>query len=120
MRWTELFDDLEGEASALQRAERNSEVADRTRAEVGRLTLLNRLRSSTGREVSLFLTGTGHVSGLLERVGVDWLLLTGGQDVLVPMAAVAFVADLPHESVSPAAVGAVASRLTFSSALRVI
>jgi hypothetical protein len=87
---------------------------------VGRLTLLNRLRSNLGREVSLVLTGAGPVSGRIERVGVDWALLSGPQDVLVVMAAVASVADLPRESVSPSAVGAVASRLTFASALRAI
>ena len=120
MRWSDLFDDLEGQAEALSRAERAAEVADRTRAEVGRLTLLNRLRSNVGRQVALRLIGSGAVSGTLERVGLDWLLLTCPNDVVVPMSAVATVANLPWDSVSPAGVGAVASRLTLSSVLRAI
>lgn len=120
MRWNELFDDLEGQAHSAVRVERDTEVADRTRAEVGRLLLLNRLRSNLGREVSLLLTGTGATSGTLERLGADWLLLSGQHDVVVPMHAVAAVANLPWDSVSPAAGGVVASRLSLSSALRAI
>ena len=56
MRWEDLFDDLEGQAESLQRVERDAEVADRTRAEVGQLTLMSRLRSNEGREIALRLT----------------------------------------------------------------
>ncbi|MDX6296176.1 MAG: hypothetical protein QOI51_33, partial [Nocardioidaceae bacterium] len=120
MRWSELFDDLEARADSLARAERETEVADRTRAEIGRLTLLNRLRSGVGRELSLRVLGCGAVIGTLERVGTDWLLLTCPQEIVVPVAAVATVVDLPWESVSPEGVGAVTSRLTLASAMRAL
>ncbi|MDX6308968.1 MAG: hypothetical protein QOI06_2014 [Nocardioidaceae bacterium] len=120
MRWSELFDDLEARADSLVRAERETEVADRTRAEIGRLVLLNRLRSGVGRELSLRVLGCGAVIGTLERVGTDWLLLTCPQEIVVPVAAVATVVDLPWESVSPEGVGAVTSRLTLASAMRAL
>lgn len=120
MRWTDLFDDLEGRGDALCRAERDVEVADRTRSEVGQLTLLNRLRASVGRQVSLRLAGAVTVVGTLERVGADWLLLTSPNEVVVPMAAVSSVANLPLDATSPQGVAVVASRLTFASALRAI
>jgi hypothetical protein len=119
VRWSELFADLGAEAADLERAERDGEVADRTRAELGRVALVNRLRSAIGRDLSLVLAG-GPVSGRLLRVGSDWLLLACPQDTLVPLAAVAVAADLPVSSVSPAAVGAVESRLPLASVLRAI
>ncbi len=120
MRWSDLFDDLEGQAEALGRAELDAEVADRTRAEIGHITLLNRLRSNVGRQVSLRLSGSARVVGTLDRVGADWLLVTTPSEVVVPMAAVCSVADLPLGALSPEAVPVVASRLTMSSALRAI
>ncbi|MGI8701840.1 MAG: hypothetical protein ACR2JU_11645 [Nocardioidaceae bacterium] len=120
MRWTDLFADLEAEVGALERSELHAEVADRTRAEVGQVTLLNRLRSDVGSEVSLRLSGAVTVVGTLERVGADWLLVTSPNEVVVPMAAVSSVANLPLDAVSPEGLSPVASRLTFSSALRAI
>jgi hypothetical protein len=118
VRWQELFDDLDGQAEAWQRAERDAEVADRTRAETGQVTLLSRLRSLEGRDVSLRLGSGVAVSGRLARLGVDWLLVTCPQEVLIPLVSLAAVDNLPWESVSPQGAGAVASRLTLSSVFR--
>jgi hypothetical protein len=118
MRWEDLFDDLEGQAEFMERAERDAEVADRTRSEVGQVTLISRLRSNEGREVSLRLMGGPAISGTLLRLGVDWMLLTCPREVVVPLAGIATVANLPWDSVSPHGVGAVASRLTLSTVLR--
>ena len=118
MRWSDLFDDLEGVGDAIGRAERDAEVADRTRAEIGQLTLLNRFHSSVGSQISLRLTGSVAVTGTLERVGADWLLLNTPNEVVVPIAAVSSAANLSVHSVSRQGVSAVASRLTLSSALR--
>jgi hypothetical protein len=120
VRWDELFDDLEAQAAVLERVERASEVADRTRAEVGRLTLVNRLRGAAEGELSVTLFGAGVLSGTLIRVGADWFLLACPSEVLVPLSAVAAVSNLPLGSVSPAAVGAVESRLALASVLRAI
>ncbi len=118
MRWEDLFDDLEGQAEFMERAERDAEVADRTRSEVGQITLLSRLRSNEGRDVSIRLTGGAAMSGNLVRLGADWMLLTCPREVVVPLHAVAAVVDLPWDSVSPHGVEPIASRLTMSTVFR--
>jgi hypothetical protein len=120
VRWHELFDDLEAQADALARAERDGEVADRIRSEVGRLALVNRLRGALDRQVTVQLLGAGPLAGRLDRVGRDWALFTAPHEVLVPVGAIALVVDLPWDAVSPEAVGAIETRLSLSSALRMI
>src|SRR4051794_33577098 len=115
MRWEDLFDDLEGQAESLEREEREAEVADRTRSEVGQVTLISRLRSNEGRGVSLRLTGGASYSGTLVRLGADWMLLSCPGEVVVPLSGVATLANLPWSSVSPDGVEVVTSRLTLSS-----
>ena len=68
--------------------------------------------------MSLRLGGTGPLTGTLERVGLDWVLVACPQEVIVPMSAVVAVVDLPWGSVSPDAVSPVAGRLSLASALR--
>jgi hypothetical protein len=118
MRWEELFDDLEGQAESLERVEREAEVADRTRSELGQITLISRLRSNEGRGVSLRLTGGASFSGTIVRLGADWMLLSCPGEVVVPLTGVATVANLPWSSMSPYGVEAVTSRLTLSSVFR--
>jgi hypothetical protein len=120
VRWEDLFADLEAQAESWERAERDAEVADRTRAEVGQLGLVSRLRANEGRQLSLRLLGGIGVSGVLNRLGVDWLLLADTHELVVPLAAVATVANLPLDTTSPQGAGVVASRLTLSSVLRAI
>jgi len=120
VRWDDLFEDLEAQADSWQRLEREAEVAERTRSEVGQLTLLNRLRSNESGEVTLRLLGGSALTGTLTRLGRDWLLLQCPQEVVVPVAAVATAADLPLRSVDAGGVSPVASRLTLSSVLRAL
>lgn len=120
MRWDELFADLEGQAVALAAAEREAEVAERTRGEFARVALLNRLRARTGDLLSAQVLGVGPVEGRLERVGADWLLLDFAGEVVVPVSALAFVRDLPAEAVSPSGVGAVAARIPLTAVLRTL
>ena len=81
MGWDErlfdLLDDLEGQAEALYAAERDAELADRSRAEYAGVTLAGRLMASVGRDVLLDLDGTGPVRGELRRVGTGWCLVSG-------------------------------------------
>lgn len=120
MRWDELFEDLEAQAESWQRAELAAEVADRTRSEIGQLTLLDRLRSNEGRQLAIGLAGGSSVRGTVVRLGVDWLLLHCPHEVVVPIAAVATVTNLPLEATSAAAASVVASRLTLASVLRAV
>lgn len=120
MRWQELFADLESRARSLERADQDAEIAERTRAEIGQVTLLNRLRAQVGGPVRLTLSGQQTVRGRLDQVGADWLLLASPTETIVSMSAVTSVTDLPLTAVSPEGVGAVASRITLASALRAV
>lgn len=113
-----LFDDLEGEAGALYAADREAEVADRSRAEYQHVTLASRLMASTGTEVTLTVEGIGPVAGAVERVAGSWLLMSAGEhDWVVNLAGVlavqgASVRSIPEVAWSPL------TRLGLGSALR--
>jgi hypothetical protein len=94
MGWEEelfaLFDDLEGQATALYDAERAPELADRSRSEYRQVTLASRLMASLDLELTLELVGVGAVTGRLERVSSGWCLVRGhGQDWVIPLGSVA-------------------------------
>lgn len=120
MRWDGLFADLEGQADALARAERAAEIDDRTRTEVGRLGVAERLRAAVGLPVRLRLPGDLAVAGELRRVGPDWLLVAEDavREALVPMVAVLGVRGLARFSATPGTEGVVESRLTLRHAVR--
>jgi hypothetical protein len=105
MQWTYLFADLESQAESLTDAERDAEVAERTRIEAGRLTLLDRLRGAAGHAISLRCTGVGSCNGRLDRIGKDWLLMveSTGAETLVPLHSVLAVGGLGRHSARPAA-----------------
>ena len=86
MRWEALFEDLEADVERIATAELAAEVADRTRRELARIRLVDRLREATGRTVTVAVAGHGPVAGVLADAGPDWLLLTadGGREVLLP------------------------------------
>ena len=122
MGWDErlfdLLDDLEGQAEALYAAERDAELADRSRAEYASVTLASRLMASEGRLVTLEVVGVGGVRGELRRVGTGWCLVSGDVgDWLVPVEAVASADGLSDRAV-PEVAWAPVSRLGLGSALR--
>ena len=122
MAWDErlfdLLDDLEGQAGALYAADREAELADRSRAEYAAVTLASRLVASVGRSVTLDLAGAGRVSGELTRVGAGWCLLRGGaREWLVPTDAVEASEGLSERAVPEVAWPSVA-KLGLGSALR--
>jgi hypothetical protein len=96
VRWDRLFDDLEAQAAAAAARDFDAEVADRSRAEQGRLRLADRLRAAEGHTVVLTVRGAGPVSGTLRRVGTGWLLLAAAAEpeILVSLAAVSAVGGL--------------------------
>ncbi|TQK70128.1 hypothetical protein [Nocardioides sp. SLBN-35] len=113
-----LFDDLEDQASALYSAERDLEVADRSRAEYQQVTLASRLMASVAQPVTLGVLGVGPVSGTLERVADGWLLLAAGDhDWIVAHGAVTTVAGTSERSV-PEVAWSPLTRLGLASALR--
>lgn len=120
MRWQRLFDDLEAQFEAAERAELDSEVRDRTRRELGLLPLRDRLGASVGATVRARLLGGAAVRGQLVDSGPDWLLLTveAGRDVLVATGALVSLAGLGPRSRDPEGTDEVAKRLDLRWALR--
>lgn len=96
MRWERLFADLEVEAAGLDLAERDSEIAERTRAEQATVHLADRLRAAVGAPLTLHVKGAGTIPGQLEQVSSCWLLLSTATSVewLVAWPAVMSVAGL--------------------------
>lgn len=122
VRWERLFDDLEARFEEAQRAELAAEVADRTRREVARVRLADRLRGALGHPVSCQALGAGRVEGTLRAVGPEWLLLDegAGREALLPLPAVLAVSGLGLRSAPPGLEGAVARRLGLGHCLRVV
>lgn len=113
-----VLDDLEQQAQGLYDAERAAELADRSRAEYGAVTLASRLMASLGRQVVLTVLGVGPVRGELQRVGSGWALLHGaGGDWVVLLGAVASVQGASSRSV-PEVAWSPLTRLGPGSALR--
>jgi hypothetical protein len=127
-RWERLFADLDAVLAEEERAELAAEVADRTRAEFGRIRLVDRFRGAVGAHVGLRLAAGAQADGIVREVGADWLLLAGGPpfgaaeaaraDVLVPLHAVRAVAGLGRWSAEPGSEGRVAARLDLPYVLR--
>jgi hypothetical protein len=114
----DLFDELEGQAEALYAAERDAELADRSRAEYAAVTLASRLMASVGLELAVDVAGVGTVRGQLRRVGAGWCLVAGDTgDWLLPLQAVVSVAGASTRALPEVAWPAV-SRLGLGSALR--
>ena len=120
MRWQELFDDLEAQASALERTTTDAEISERTRGELARVAMVNRLRAQVGAGLTARVCGAGDISGRLERVGAGWVLVVAESELIVPTSALVWCVDLPLEAVSAEAVSVVSSRLGLASVLRAV
>lgn len=120
MRWDGLFADLEAQAAALHSAERGAEIEERTRAEAGRLTLLDRLRPAVGATVRVRSRGGVSIAGDVRQVGSEWILLDegAGREALVVLSAVTSIAGLGRLSAVPDTMGVVQLRLGLRHALR--
>ncbi|MQA77108.1 MAG: hypothetical protein GEV10_01265 [Streptosporangiales bacterium] len=120
MRWERLFADLETELAAAEAAERDVEVAERTRAEVAKLRLVDRLRVAGEASLTVELAGVGSWAGRVVDTGPDWVLLRGDPrgDALVALDAVRTVSGLPPRSAVPGSEGRVAERFRIGAVLR--
>jgi hypothetical protein len=120
VRWDLLFADLAAQGEALERAELDSEVAERLRGEVGELSLVDRARAAVGAELRLRLRGGLDIAGRLTGAGPDWLLLAepDGREVLVASGQLISVRGLPRSSAAPGSAGVVESRIGVRQLLR--
>jgi len=120
VRWERLFADLETQFAAADDDELAAELADRTRAEVARVSVADRLRAATGTSIEVVLEGGHLVSGPVARTGAGWLLLdTGGAgSALVVTTAITELRGLGVDAVPPAALDPVAARLDLGHVLR--
>jgi hypothetical protein len=95
MRWERLFDDMEAQLDAASAAELAGEVAERTRYELSRVTLADRLLVWEGQPVALDLLGGAAVAGRLDRAAEQWVVVRQGSlPALVPLAAVVLARGL--------------------------
>jgi hypothetical protein len=118
MRLEALFEDLESQFEALQDGDLYGEVADRIRAEVGKITVLDRLRGAVGTVIRVELRHGEPVQGTLSRVGKDCLLLEAEryEEWLIPDAALTGIHGLGP--FAEPAEGAVAAKLGLAHLLR--
>ncbi|HKA68371.1 MAG TPA: hypothetical protein VKG85_04540 [Actinomycetes bacterium] len=124
VRWEELFADLTAEFEALESADLAAEVSDRTRRELARIRLVDRLRAAASGAVVVTVqtvNGGQTISGRLLDVGPDWLLVERADapvEVLIPLAAVGTVIGLPSSASEPGSEGHVRARLGLAHVLR--
>lgn len=102
MRWDHLFEDLDAQAAAGRLAEREGEVAERTRDELARQTVLDRLLGHAGEPLAAHLVDGSTCQGLLVGAGAGWVLL-GDPVVVVVTSAVAGWSGLGRRPVTSAA-----------------
>ena len=122
MRWEALFADLEAELEAADAGALSAEVADRSRREVARLRLVDRLRAATGHRLVVAAAGGTVVTGRMDAAGSDWLLLAEatGRAGLVPAAAVLSITGLGRTAAEPGSEGTVGGRLDLRYVLRAL
>lgn len=117
MRWTHLFADLSAQLDADDRAARDADVAELTRAYAAGSTLVDRMHAAIGSEVTLHVCVGDPVAGRVEAVSAEWVLLSvAGHQVVVPLEAVDHVRGLGPGASVP--VAGVASRLSLGHVLR--
>lgn len=122
VRWERLFADLEAELEAAEHADLEAEVADRTRAELSQVRLVDRLRAVVDADLALTLPGAGAVRAVLREVGSEWVLVeeAPGREALIPLARVLAIAGLRRAAAPPGSEGRVVSRLGLVTALRAL
>lgn len=90
MRWDALFNDMESQLAEADRLALDTEISERTRAEMVSLPLEDRLRAAVGYRIGVHLMSGEMVHGELTHAGADALVLEDDQhQMLIPYAAAA-------------------------------
>jgi hypothetical protein len=119
-RWERLFADLEAQFAESEIGELRAEVADRTRSELAKVRVADRLRATTGRDLVVWVGGGVALRGSVSAAGPDWLLLAepGGTEAVVALAATLKITGLGRRASVPGSEGRLAGRLRLSYVLR--
>ena len=75
MRWDALFRDMEAQFAAAAGLAAEGEISDRVRMEVREVSLQDRLRSQSGKQLVFDLGAAGMLRGTLRHVGEGWVVL---------------------------------------------
>jgi len=118
MRWEQLFDDLEARFDDLADAEMMAELADRQRVAAGAISMVERIAGAIGRPIRFRTTAGLTVTGNLQKVGPDWVLVheAPGRETVVALAATTMIEGL-SAATGPALKG-VELRLNLRHAMR--
>jgi len=118
MRWEQLFDDLEARFDDLADAEMMAELADRQRVAAGAISMVERIAGAVGRPIRFRTTAGLTVTGNLQKVGPDWVLVheAPGRETVVALAATTMIEGL-SAATGPALKG-VELRLNLRHAMR--
>lgn len=122
MTWEEqlfgFLDDLEQQADGLFAAERDLELADRSRSAYQEVGLAGRLMASLDHDLVVHVRGVGPVRGRLERVASGWCLLAApDQEWVVLLSGIGAVEGASGRAV-PEVAWSPLTRLGLGSALR--
>ncbi|MDO4918645.1 hypothetical protein [Kocuria sp.] len=97
MRWDELFEDMESQLAQARVREVEQEAAETARAELSRLTLVERLAAHREGRVRVRLVHGDVLEGLLVDVGAGWVVMREGPvQHLVPLHGVVWWEGLPR------------------------
>ena len=121
MRWDDLFADLEAQFDELELAELEAEIAERTRVELSRIRLVDRMRATAGRTITVKVRGLAEpLVGRLDRGGTDWLLLTTatGVETVVNLRSVTRLGGEVSPRADDPLVGGALARLGLAHVLR--
>lgn len=117
MRWNALFEDMEAQLAEAATLAFESEVSERSRADVGLVGLIDRLRGSLGGGVGVHLVSGSTFTGTLSHVGAESLVVDEvAHQVLIPFAAVAHYSGIGRIALGEPS--AVRTRVGLASALR--
>lgn len=120
MRWDALFDDLQGQMAASELLDLESEITERARLEIARITLIDRLRAATSRRITVDLAYGLQFSGAIRQIGSDWILLSeGSQSVVVLLRNIMAIEGLGAETLTASSLVRQNFR-SLSSALRLL
>lgn len=120
MRWDALFDDLQGQMAASELLDLESEITERARVEIARITLIDRLRAAISRRITVDLAYGLQFSGAIRQIGSDWILLSeGSQSVVVLLRNIMAIEGLGAETLTASSLVRQNFR-TLSSALRLL